>query len=111
MNLIANSIDAMEFAEKKWIEISAQSDEDKIRIRLKDSGPGVPEHLREKIFNPFFTSKEEGKGTGLGLSICQKIIDAHKGTIELNSPEEGGAEFIITLPKTHSAEYQQEIAS
>ncbi len=65
-------------------------------IVVRDNGPGIPSHLREKIFQPFFTTKEQG--TGLGLSIAQRIITELGGRLELESTEGRGATFIITLP-------------
>jgi len=65
-------------------------------IRVRDNGPGVPESVRDKIFQPFFSTKEEG--TGLGLSIATRIIEDHGGRLELESREHEGATFIITLP-------------
>jgi signal transduction histidine kinase len=65
-------------------------------VRVSDTGPGVPEGLKEKVFQPFFSTKEEG--TGLGLSIAERIIHDHKGCLNLRSREGKGATFIITLP-------------
>jgi signal transduction histidine kinase len=65
-------------------------------IRVSDNGPGIPESVRDKIFQPFFSTKEEG--TGLGLSIATRIIEDHGGRLELKSRENEGATFIITLP-------------
>jgi PAS domain S-box-containing protein len=66
------------------------------QIKLSDSGPGIPETIQEKLFQPFFTTKEDG--TGLGLSIARRIIQEHGGNLELESENEVGATFIITLP-------------
>ncbi len=77
-----------------WREGSRRADV--VEIRLRDTGPGVPEDARESIFVPFYTTKE--KGTGLGLAICQRIVKAHQGTIGVRSPPEGGAEFLVSLP-------------
>jgi signal transduction histidine kinase len=66
-------------------------------IRVSDTGPGIPESIRDKIFQPFFSTKEEG--TGLGLSIATRIIVDHGGRLELESREREGATFIITLPQ------------
>ena len=63
---------------------------------MSDNGPGIPESVRDKIFQPFFSTKEEG--TGLGLSIATRIIDDHGGRLDLESRENAGATFIITLP-------------
>ncbi len=65
-------------------------------IRVSDNGPGIPESVRDKIFQPFFSTKEEG--TGLGLSIASRIIEEHGGRLELKSKAKKGATFIITLP-------------
>jgi signal transduction histidine kinase len=65
-------------------------------IRVSDNGPGIPESVRDKVFQPFFSSKEEG--TGLGLSIATRIIEDHGGRLELESKQNKGATFIIILP-------------
>jgi signal transduction histidine kinase len=65
-------------------------------IRLKDNGPGIPESIRDNIFQPFYSTKEEG--TGLGLSIATRIIEEHQGQLDVESEEGKGSTFIITLP-------------
>jgi len=65
-------------------------------IRLVDDGPGIAEDVLEQIFDPFFTTKEEG--TGLGLSIVKKIIEEHRGQIDVSSEKGLGTSFIIALP-------------
>jgi len=73
---------------------------DKIEIRIRDNGAGIPEAIRNKIFNPFFTTKPTGQGTGLGLSISYEIIvQKHKGEIKVETEEGRFTEFIIVLPK------------
>ena len=72
--------------------------EERLQISIKDNGPGIPPEIKDKIFQPFFTTKPTGQGTGLGLSLSYDIIKAHGGNIEVNSQEGEGAEFIITLP-------------
>jgi len=98
LNLIANASDAVTELPERWIKISVKEKEkDKlVEIRVTDSGKGIPEHLRDKIFEPLFTTKEIGKGTGLGLSISKGIIAAHQGSLELNT-ESPHTEFIIRL--------------
>jgi len=65
---------------------------------VEDSGPGIPPGYENRIFDPFFSTKDVGKGTGLGLSITYSIIKAHQGTITAENSPEAGARFIIRLP-------------
>lgn len=76
-----------------WRESHAR---ERVEVRFRDTGPGIPAEARENVFVPFFTTKE--KGTGLGLAISQRIVKAHQGTIGVSSPSGGGAEFVISLP-------------
>jgi signal transduction histidine kinase len=71
---------------------------DKIEIRVKDNGNGIPEEIKDKIFQPFFTTKPTGEGTGLGLSLSYDIVKAHGGEIKVNSKVGEGTEFLISLP-------------
>ncbi len=78
-----------------------------VEIRIRDNGAGIPADVREKIFNPFFTTKPAGEGTGLGLSICHDIIvKQHGGSIEVETEAGDYTEFIITLPRTLAAPLQ-----
>jgi signal transduction histidine kinase len=97
-NLFINAADAMHG--KGLLTIKARYDNqiNQFVISVADSGPGIPEGLRDKVFDIFFTTKPVGKGTGLGLSISQNIIKLHGGNIRLDSPKEGGTRFIIELP-------------
>ncbi len=70
--------------------------DDRVEVRFRDTGPGIPPEARESIFVPFYTTKE--KGTGLGLAISQRIVKAHHGTLTAGSPPGGGAEFTVSLP-------------
>ncbi len=72
--------------------------EDQIEISVKDNGDGIPENIKEKIFQPFFTTKPTGQGTGLGLSLSYDIVKSHNGEISLKSEPGIGTEFIINLP-------------
>ena len=69
-----------------------------VRAGFRDSGPGVPEASRAKIFQPFFTTKEPGKGTGLGLYVSYRIIEEHRGKLGFDSDPGRGTEFYIELP-------------
>ncbi|WP_439364552.1 GAF domain-containing protein [Bradyrhizobium sp. DASA03005] len=78
-----------------------------VEIRIRDNGTGIPADVRQKIFNPFFTTKPAGEGTGLGLSICHDIIvKQHGGSIEVDTEPGKYTEFIITLPRTRAAPLQ-----
>jgi len=71
-----------------------------VEIRLRDNGTGIPSEMREKIFNPFFTTKPAGEGTGLGLSMTHDIIvKQHGGSINVETEPGVFTEFIITLPR------------
>ncbi len=77
-----------------WREGSRRPDQ--VEVRFRDTGTGIPEGDRERIFVPFYTTKE--KGTGLGLAICLRLVRANQGTLVIRSPPGGGAEFIVSLP-------------
>jgi len=80
------------------ISVSTKNLGNKIEIRIKDNGTGVPEKIKEKIFQPFFTTKPTGVGTGLGLSLSYEIIKAHQGELTVNSKDGEFTEFVIELP-------------
>jgi signal transduction histidine kinase len=67
-------------------------------ISVTDNGPGIPNSIKDKIFQPFFTTKPTGQGTGLGLSLAYDIVKAHGGEIKVESLENEGTEFTIQLP-------------
>jgi signal transduction histidine kinase len=82
------------------VRVSARNLNDKVEIRIRDNGNGIPLSIREKVFNPFFTTKPAGVGTGLGLSLSYDIIThEHKGEISVDTKEGEFTEFVITLPK------------
>ncbi len=76
------------------------ADENLQRLHILDNGPGIPADVLPKLFRPFFTTKVNG--TGLGLAVVQKILLQHGGRVETRNRKEGGAEFIVTLPATHT---------
>ena len=80
------------------VTVSTNRLTDAIEIRVRDNGIGVPEKIKDKIFQPFFTSKPTGSGTGLGLSMSYDIIKAQGGELSLNNKVADGAEFIIQIP-------------
>ncbi|MEN0058255.1 MAG: ATP-binding protein [Bdellovibrio sp.] len=98
LNLLNNSLDAVSGSRVKKVAIEARSHEQGVEIAVSDTGPGVPLHLRSKIMQPFFTTKEVGKGVGLGLSISQGIVQAHHGKFYLDESS-FRTRFVIWLPK------------
>lgn len=100
INLIKNAAQAIYGQQKeRRIRIVSRQQDGWATIMIQDNGPGIPEDLQTRIFEPFFTSKDIGMGTGLGLAISYMIVvEHHKGRIELSSPPEGGACFTIWLP-------------
>ena len=99
LNMINNARQAIEEVRKQGeIEISTATANGKVRIEIKDNGPGIAEENLKRIFDPFFTTKQVGKGTGLGLSLCYGIIQEHSGTIVVTSKAGEGAIFAIELP-------------
>ena len=83
INLINNALYAVQFEGKLIIRSFIQ--DDYLAISFTDNGPGIPSHIQDKIFKPFFTTKAAEDGSGLGLDICKKIVDTHKGKIEFTS--------------------------
>ena len=77
--------------------VSTKKMNDKIEVRVKDNGNGIPQKVLDKIFQPFFTTKPTGQGTGLGLSLSYDIIKAHGGELRVETKEGEGAEFVIVL--------------
>ncbi len=98
MNLCSNSVDALSDQKEKWIEIKARERDDFVDIVITDSGRGIPAAVREKIMQPFFTTKELGKGTGLGLSISKGIADQHHGQLYLDEGNKNTS-FVLSLPR------------
>src|SRR3989442_1296964 len=115
LNLVTNAAHALagnEAGRPRTIRISTWFDE-RVRLRVADTGPGIPEEVLPHLFTPFFTTKEPGHGTGLGLSITYSIVEAHGGQITVQQPAEGGAAFLVELPpagadvpQRHSAEVE-----
>lgn len=97
-NLITNSIQAMGESGTLHISMKYDKSRDIVDIRFKDNGPGIPDTLKTRVFEPYFTTKPKGMGTGIGLDISKNIIEKHKGTIRIESEEGQGATFIIEIP-------------
>lgn len=80
------------------VVVSTKNLGDKVEVKVKDNGNGISEKIKDKIFQPFFTTKPTGQGTGLGLSLSYDIVKAHGGEVNVNTKEGEGAAFIIQLP-------------
>jgi len=98
LNICNNAFDAMRNTPKPMLTILTQLQKDTVRIQFKDNGPGIPDEIKDKILQPFFTTKKGKEGTGLGLSITNDIIKAHRGELTIDSQPGEGAAFIIHLP-------------
>ncbi|MGD9044509.1 MAG: ATP-binding protein [Desulfobacterales bacterium] len=97
LNLLNNAAEAMKTLEAgKKIVVASSVEHDHIVMRISDSGPGVRPEIRDKIFDPYFTTKNEG--TGIGLSLCHRIITDHGGSLTVSDSEFRGAEFRIEIP-------------
>ncbi len=96
LNLCINAIQAV--AGQGEVTVSARAEGGEAVITVRDTGPGIPPDIQGRIFDPFYTTKEEGKGTGLGLSIVYGIIQKHAGAIAVESAPGSGAVFVIRLP-------------
>jgi signal transduction histidine kinase len=105
LNLINNSFYAVNERSKQDVPgyeptviVGTRRLQDRIEITVRDNGNGIPGSIKEKIFQPFFTTKPTGQGTGLGLSLAYDIVKAHGGEIKVETKEGEGSEFIIQLP-------------
>ena len=105
LNLINNAFYAVDEKKKKngggyepTVSVSTKKEKDKVEIKVKDNGDGIPKKVLDKIFQPFFTTKPTGQGTGLGLSLSYDIVKAHGGEITVNTNVGEYTEFILRLP-------------
>jgi two-component system NtrC family sensor kinase len=98
LNLVLNAADSVEGGGHVRIA-AAPSTEGGVRLSVEDDGPGVALEVRDRLFEPFVTTKEVGKGSGLGLAVCRGLIEAIGGTIALDETAPRGARFVIELPR------------
>jgi len=96
LNLLLNAQSAMPGGGRVAVRLSYDRNQSAIRLEVRDNGPGIPEDILKKIFQPFFTTRTDG--TGLGLAICQKNVQSHGGSIEVRSKVGHGTHFIVLLP-------------
>jgi PAS domain S-box-containing protein len=100
LNFFNNSFDAVVNSQEPWIELDACVRNQKICLRITDSGLGIPSHIADRMMDPFFSTKEVGRGTGLGLSISKGILEEHEGRVWLDR-EHSNTSFVIELPLEH----------
>jgi signal transduction histidine kinase len=96
VNLLLNAAQAMNGIGQ--LGLSLEVDGAICRLHVDDNGPGIPAADRERVFEPFVSTKQHGEGTGLGLSICRRLIDAHGGQLTALEAPSGGARFCVVLP-------------
>ncbi len=108
-NLIVNaqhSMQSMDGPRKLRIITSYRKKTNTVVVKVKDNGPGIPEEIRSRIFEPLYTTKQVGSGTGMGLALCHRIVEAHGGNIVVESQPGEGAAFAIRLPCGEGCEAQ-----
>ncbi len=103
LNLVTNALDAVKECEAPRIDISVGMKGAMVEIAVSDNGAGIPDAVRDRIAEPFFTTKETGEGLGLGLSISRAIIAEYGGSLDFASRDGGGATFTISLPSADAA--------
>jgi C4-dicarboxylate-specific signal transduction histidine kinase len=104
-NLLTNARDAInqrqeceETAAEHRIRIASGQQDGHLQLIVADTGVGIPEAVKSRIFEAFFTTKQMGEGMGLGLSITNEIVEDYGGTIRIDSAPEGGTTFVLTFP-------------
>jgi nitrogen fixation/metabolism regulation signal transduction histidine kinase len=100
-NLMQNAVDVLQNEPQPQIEIRTRLESGELHLTMSDNGPGIPENLLGRVFEPYVTGKT--KGTGLGLAIVKKIVEEHQGRIQVRNQDPRGAQFVIILPLESSA--------
>lgn len=98
MNLLLNARDALEECSERQVGINVRCNRDGFAIDVDDTGPGIPDKIRLKVFDPFFSTKAPGSGTGLGLAVSRQIVEDFGGTLSCDTPPGGGCRFSIQFP-------------
>ena len=105
LNLVVNAGDAVPAA-GGWVRVALATDGDRAVLEVSDNGPGVPEEYRERLFEPFVSSRRHGRGAGLGLAVVYAIVTEHGGEIELDPSAGPGARFVVRLPLGRESEIE-----
>jgi signal transduction histidine kinase len=93
-NLIRNAVEAT--PEGTPIDVTVEQEEERVRVAVRNTGVGIPPELQDRIFQPFFTTK--ARGTGLGLAIARQIVEAHRGSLRVESDGKSETTFVVELP-------------
>jgi len=106
LNLLINAKDSLLHSDRevRKVRLSAAAADEGVELQVADNGPGIPEHLGQRIFEPFITTKRARGGTGLGLSISKSIIEGYAGTLLVDSKPDAGATFKIWLPRVRASD-------
>jgi signal transduction histidine kinase len=99
MNLVLNAVDALDGTTLPSVSVRTKDLGKCVRLEVEDTGPGVSAEIRQRLFEPFVTTKGAGKGTGLGLFLARKLVEQSGGKLELETPPFVGARFAVELPK------------
>jgi signal transduction histidine kinase len=103
VNLVGNAVDALEGASTETPCIVIMAGENlaatEVWFRIRDNGPGMSDEVRNRIFDPFYSTKKDG--TGLGLALSKKVVESHGGSMQVQADPGRGTEFLLTFPKTH----------
>ena len=103
-NIISNACDAVSDVDERQLLIHVEQEDTHVRLSFADTGVGIAENLRARIFDAFFTTKHSTQGTGIGLTIASEIVSAHQGRIDISSNQPQGTVFTVSLPTTQAAQ-------
>lgn len=107
LNLLVNALDAVQGHDAPEVALWCEQDDRTVRIFVSDNGPGIPDHLRDRIAEPFFTTKVTGEGLGLGLSLSRAILDEFDGRMRFERPAQGGCRVCIELPAIEATPHRE----